>query len=171
MLGLWRGPGAPGEGRGVTGKGPCSGVPEINDSHRARSCGAPHRAVGLVPASGAQPLPEAPPRGRPHPALAPSSPARSCPSSAPCATARTCTFPGWQLGGGTRSHSAGGCPGVGRGEDGDPRQKLEMPRPWVRALGRSRGTQPGACSPPRAGQCSTSTSACPCVKGEEAAGL
>lgn len=67
VLGLWRGPGAPGEGRGVTGKGPCSGVPEINDSHRARSCGAPHPAVGLVPASGAQPLPEAPPRGRPRP--------------------------------------------------------------------------------------------------------
>lgn len=78
------------------------------------------------------------------PALVPSSPAHSCPSFAPCATDQTCTSPGWRLGGGTRSHSADGCPWVGWTEEGDPHVKeLKAPGPRVRALDRSQGAQLG----------------------------
>lgn len=78
------------------------------------------------------------------PALAPSSPAHSCPSCVPCATAQTCTSPGWQLGGGTPSHSAGGCPWGRWREEGDPHVKeLKTPGPQVRALDRAPGGSAG----------------------------
>lgn len=60
-----------------------------------------------------------PQRPEPSPwAFTPSSPGHSCPSCVPCATAQTCTSPGWPRGGDTQSHSAGSSPGGGQTDMG-----------------------------------------------------
>lgn len=108
-----------------------------------------------------------PPRALP-PALVPSSPVHSCPSCAPCATARTCTSPGWRLGGGTQSHSAGGCPwGVERAWRPHVR-KLKTPSPWVRARdrGRGQGVQLAMCITWGQSMCSAGLRVSVCQMGE-----
>lgn len=154
MLGLWRTPGAPGGGPGgdrARNRAEVC-VPETRSAHPTGGWltspavlitdgGASHTpGVGLVLGGGAwEGVRGSPPGPVLPPALAPSSPAHSCPAFAPCATAQTCTSPGWRLGGDTQSHNAGGCPGVGWRGEGDPRVK--EPGPRVRTLGRGRGAQ------------------------------
>lgn len=140
VLGFWRGLGRLGR-QGVVLRAsltsnfhPLQGLAGLS-----RGSGKPHSwawpGAGGGTSGGYQRAPQRPVLS---PALAPSSPAHSCPSCAPCATAQTCTSPGWQLGGGTRSRSAGGCPGGVGGRRGRPTSRALDVWPMGQSAGQGR---------------------------------